>query len=237
MIKPAIYRFEEVGSTNDVALGMARSGASEGTVVIARSQTKGRGRRGRAWFARPGESLTMSVLLRPDIPPNRYSELAFAAGIAVAECLEKKCGLAPALKWPNDVLVADRKIAGILVERERGAAVIGIGVNVMQGSFPPDLAKMATSVALEQGKCTDVETLAAVILERLFAACILGFEEIRERWQKYIWGVGRLVEVVTEAATFPGTITGIDTDGALLIDRGGIIRRVIAADTINVRTT
>ena len=134
MITPAIYRFEEVGSTNDIALGMARHGASEGTVVITRSQTKGRGRRGRKWFARPGESVIMSVVLRPELPLNRYSELAFVAAVAVAECLEDKCGLEPSLKWPNDVLVGDRKIAGILIESERGAAIVGIGMNVLQNS-------------------------------------------------------------------------------------------------------
>lgn len=235
MIKPAIYRFEEVGSTNDIALGMARSGASEGTVVIARSQTRGRGRRGRSWYSKPGESVIMSVVLRPDVPPSRHSELAFAAGVAVAECLQYKCGLRPVLKWPNDVLVNSRKIAGILIESEPRAAIVGIGVNVMQESFPPDLSSEATSVALEGGSCTDVETVAAVILERLFATCVLSFEEILGRWRKYMWGLGRSVDVVTEAGTISGKITGIDTDGALLIDRGGIVRRVVAADALNIR--
>jgi BirA family transcriptional regulator, biotin operon repressor / biotin---[acetyl-CoA-carboxylase] ligase len=237
MITPAIYRFEEVGSTNDIAIGMARHGASEGTVVIARSQTKGRGRRGRTWFTRPGESVIMSVLLRPDMPKSRYSELAFAAAVAVADCLQMRCGLEPALKWPNDVLVGDRKIAGILIEAERGAAIVGIGMNVLQNSFPHELAGTATSVAREDGRCTDIETLAAVILQRLFEVCALSFEEILERWRKYMWGLGRPVDVVTEDAIFAGTIAGIDPDGALLIDRGGIIRRVLAADAINVRTT
>jgi BirA family transcriptional regulator, biotin operon repressor / biotin---[acetyl-CoA-carboxylase] ligase len=272
MIKPAIFRFEEVGSTNDIALGMARNGASEGTVVIARSQTRGRGRRGRSWISEPGESVIMSVILRPDVPASRHSELAFAAGIAVAECLQRKCGLRPTLKWPNDVLVNSRKIAGVLIESEPRAAIVGIGVNVLQNSFPHDLAETATSVSRECRSARgeerasrgggptplalsseerayrragdesrhadlDIETLAAVILERLFAACVLSFEEILTCWRKYMWGLGRSVDIVTEGGTTSGKITGIDTDGALLIDRGGIIRRIIAADAINVRTT
>lgn len=236
MIKPAIYRFEEVGSTNDVALGMARSGAPEGTVVIARSQTRGRGRRGRGWYSKPGESVIMSVILRPAVSARRHSELAFAAGIAVAECLQHECGLRPVLKWPNDVLVNLRKIAGILIESEDRAAIVGIGVNVLQDSFPGDLAATATSVSLEGGSCTDVETLAAVILDRLLAARVLSFEEILQQWRKYMWGLGWSVDVVTEDGTISGKISGIDSDGALLIDRGGIIRRIIAADAINVRT-
>ena len=259
MIKPAVYRFEEVGSTNDIALAMARSGAPEGTVVIARSQTKGRGRRGRNWHSKPDESVIMSVILRPDLPVSRHSELAFAAGVAVAECLQHKCGLRPVLKWPNDVLVNGRKIAGILIESERRAAIVGIGVNVLQDSFPDDIAATATSVAREwasappaqsseqrayrraagepQRPDLDIETIAAVILEHLFAACVLPFEEVLERWRKYMWGLGRSVDVVTEDQTISGKISGIDTDGALLIDRGGIIRRIVAADAVNVRTS
>ena len=237
MITPSIHRFDEVGSTNDIALGMARSGAPEGTVVMARSQTKGRGRRGRTWFANPGESILMSVILRPDIPVSRYSELAFPAAVAIAESLREQCGLNPALKWPNDVLVNERKIAGILVESAPRAAVIGLGVNVKQTEFPPELADTATSVAREGGCSADVETLADAILDRLFEVYALGFEEILNRWRKYMWGLRRSADVVLENGTISGTIAGIDTDGALLIDQNGKTRRIIAADAINVRTS
>jgi biotin-(acetyl-CoA carboxylase) ligase len=293
MITPIIHRCDEVGSTNDIALEMARSGAPEGTVVIARSQTKGRGRRGRSWFSKPGESVIMSVILRPDIPVNRYSQLAFPAAVAIAETLQIDCGLDPALKWPNDVLVSDRKIAGILVEsvsrdapamlRERGdppdpsternpssrsvsasaagaamlrerrnppalssqhnpssrsiapAAVVGIGVNVRQTNFPPPLADTATSIARENGSNTDIDTLAHAIPERLFAIYALRFEEILDRWQNYMWGLGCRADIETEGGSVSGIIVGIDTDGALLIDQDGKTRRIIAADAINVR--
>lgn len=232
MISPVIHRFEEVGSTNDIALEMARSGAPEGTVVTARSQSKGRGRRGREWFDKPGESILMSVILRPKLPLNRYSELAFVAAVALAQCLSGSFGVEPALKWPNDVLIGGRKVAGILVEAGQGAAIVGVGVNVNQSEFPPELAGEATSVAIEAGSGLDVDALTQALIDSLFAAYQLPFEEILTRWRKYMWGLGCSVDVVTEGVTVSGTIAGIDSDGALLLDQAGGVRRIVAADAV-----
>lgn len=233
MISPVFHRFEEVGSTNDIALEMARAGAREGTVVTARGQSKGRGRRGRRWFARPGESILMSVILRPKLPLNRYSELSFVAAVGLAQCLKTQCGLKASLKWPNDVLVGDRKVAGILVEAGQGAAIVGIGVNVNQSEFPPELMDKASSLAVETGAKLDVDTLMQSVLKYLFAAYELPFEEILTRWRKYMWGLGRSVEVAAECGTVSGTIAGIDSDGALLIDQDGGARRIVAADSVS----
>jgi len=233
MISPVIHHFDEVGSTNDIALEMARSGAPEGTVVMARSQTKGRGRRGREWFDKPGESILMSIILRPKLPLNRYSELAFVAAVALAECLRDACGVEPALKWPNDVLIGGRKVAGILVEADQGAAIVGIGVNVNQSEFPHELASTATSLAIEAGSGLDVDALTQALIDSLFAAYKLPFEEILTRWRKYMWGLGCPVEVVTEGVTVSGTIVGIDSDGGLLLDCDGKQQRVIAADAVS----
>ncbi len=234
MITPVLHRFETVGSTNDVALEMARAGAREGTVVTAKSQTKGRGRRGRQWFATPGEGIILSAILRPDISLDRYSELAFLAAVGVAEVLEAECRLRPQLKWPNDVLVGDRKLCGILIERADGAAVVGIGVNVRQTEFPPEIAETATSIAMEGGACADVERLTEALVSRLFAVYALDFKEILERWRKYMWGAGRLVEVVSENGSINGTIADIDYDGALLLSTDEGLRRAIAADAIRI---
>ena len=234
MITPIVHRFEFVGSTNDVALEMAKSGAPEGTVVIANTQTKGRGRRGRQWFDTPGQGIILSAILRPGIPLDRYSGLAFVGAVALAECIEAECSLQPQLKWPNDVLVRDKKLAGILIESANGAAIVGIGVNARQTDFPPEIAATATSIALEGGTCLDVDTLTNALISRLFSICSLGFEEIATRWRKYMWGVGRMVEVVSENAVISGVIAGLDSDGALLIDSNGELRRIISADAINV---
>jgi len=107
-------------------------------------------------------------------------------------------------------------------------------VNVRQTDFPPEIAATATSIALEGGGCLDVDMLTNALISRLFSICCLGFEEIADRWRKYMWGVGRLVEVVSESGNISGTIAGLDSDGALLIDSNGELRRVIAADAINV---
>lgn len=231
MISPIIHRFDEVGSTNDIALDMARSGAPEGTAVVARSQSHGRGRRGRQWVAQPGENVFLSVILRPDVPLNRYSELSFVAAVAVARLIQG-CGLTPSVKWPNDVRVHDRKIAGILVEAAEGAAVVGIGVNVQQTEFPEEIADTATSIAREGGSCTDVESATQSLLTQLFAVYELPFEEILTQWRKYMWGVGRSVEVITEAGTVSGAIVGVDSDGALLVHSNGALTKIVAADAI-----
>jgi BirA family biotin operon repressor/biotin-[acetyl-CoA-carboxylase] ligase len=236
MISAVFHRFEEVGSTNDIALEMARAGAQEGTVVTARGQSKGRGRRGRRWLAKPGESILMSVILRPKLPLNRYSELSFVAAVALAQCLRTQCGLEVSLKWPNDALIGERKVAGILVEAGQGAAIIGIGVNVNQSGFPPELADTAASLAIETGAELDVDALMQSVLKYLFAAYQLPFEEILARWRKYMWGLGCSVEVITEGEAISGAIAGVDEDGALLVKQdGGITRRVMAADAILTR--
>ena len=144
----------KVGSTQDEALRWAKKGAPEGALVVAEEQTAGRGRRGRPWLSPGGRSLYVSVVLRPRLSPAEASVLATAAGLAVAEAVESVHHLPTGLKWPNDVVVDGRKIAGILVEATVGVefvAVVGVGVNVSWpcGGFPAELAPRATSVSCE----------------------------------------------------------------------------------------
>lgn len=231
MIHPMIHRFEEVGSTNDIAAELAGKGAPEGTVVTARLQAKGRGRRGRQWHALPGESALVSVVLRPTLPLNQFYRLAFVAAVAVRNCLEE-CGVRTELKWPNDVLADDKKISGILVEAAGNAAVMGIGINVKQTDFPLGLNAQATSVALCGGNCLEVDEIIDMLLRHLFSVYGMPFEEILERWRKYMWGIGRQVKIVTEGDTISGRMSGVADDGALLLDDGQ--HRIVSADTINV---
>ncbi len=234
MIQPVIHRFDEAGSTNDIAAELAREGAPEGTVVTALLQSKGRGRRGRQWHALPGESALVSVVLRPTLPLNQFHQLAFVAAVAVGSCLEE-CGVRSELKWPNDVLVDDKKICGILVETAGSAAVVGIGINVKQTDFPLGLNAQATSVALCGGNCLDVDAVVDMLLRHLFSVYSQPFEEILGRWRKYMWGVGRRVKIVTEGETVSGKISGVDSYCALLLDDGQ--RRIVSAETINVLRT
>ncbi len=229
---PSIVRLGRVDSTQAIAFALAADGAPDRTVVVAESQAAGRGRRGRTWHDEPGASLLVSVVLRPRLPAARLPTLSLVAAVAVAEALVAVTGVAPRLKWPNDVLVDGRKIAGILLESRlpEGTTILGIGINVAQRAFPPELAERATSLRLATGRDVDRETLLAAVLEaldrwraRLEAE---GFEPVRARWRALADTLGRPVTVDGVS----GVAVDVDDDGALLVDEGGRRRRVVAGE-------
>jgi BirA family biotin operon repressor/biotin-[acetyl-CoA-carboxylase] ligase len=238
-----IVRLGTVDSTQSVAFALAERGAADRTVVVADQQLAGRGRRGRSWSAPAGTSLLTSIIVRPRLPQALLATLSLTTAVAVGEALRRVTGVDARLKWPNDVLVAGRKIAGILLEsRMTGASggggstptipamvtIIGVGINLGQREFPPDLADSATSVAVETGRAPSREAVLTAVLEefdvwrgRLEAE---GFGPIREDWRRLSDTLGRRVAV--EDVT--GVAADIDTDGALLVDVGGSIKRVVA---------
>jgi BirA family transcriptional regulator, biotin operon repressor / biotin---[acetyl-CoA-carboxylase] ligase len=234
---PPIVRLGRVASTQAVAFALAADGAPDRTVVVAESQAAGRGRRGRAWLDEPGASLLASIVLRPRLEPARLPTLSLMAGVAVADALAGVAGLAPRLKWPNDVRVDGRKIAGILLETKLGAApagpataVLGIGVNVRQRAFAPDLAEHATSVRLACGRDIPLDAVLGALLEaidrwreRLERD---GFEPVRARWCALTDTLGRPVAV----EGVRGTAVDIDGDGALIVAEGERRHRVLAGD-------
>ncbi len=242
---PVIVRLAEVPSTQAVAFDLAEQGAPDGAAVVADHQTAGRGRRGRSWHDVPGASLLVSILVRPRLEAARLPLLSYAAGLAVADALAAVAGLPTRLKWPNDVLVGGRKIAGVLLESRvpagvRAAAagdagaltvtVVGIGVNVAQRAFPPPLAGRATSVALETGRPVDREALLVALLAAFGAWRARleseGFEPIRRRWLALADTIGRPVRGDGAA----GVAVGLDGDGALLVRAGAAVRRLVAGD-------
>jgi BirA family biotin operon repressor/biotin-[acetyl-CoA-carboxylase] ligase len=236
---PVIVRLGRVDSTQTVAFALAAEGAADGTVVVADSQAAGRGRRGRAWVDEPGASLLASIVLRPRLEPARLPGLSLAAGVAVAEALTRGAGLSPRLKWPNDVLVGGRKIAGVLLESRlsgaaegtRVTAVLGIGVNLAQRMFPAEIAEKATSVWLATGRLVDREALLAALLDALAdwrrRLEYRGFAPVRARWRELADTLGRTVTV--DGVT--GVAVDIDADGALLVnDAEGRRHRVVAGD-------
>lgn len=163
-----------VSSTNEVARRWAAQGAPEGAVVVADEQTAGRGRAGRVWICPPGMGLLMSAIVRPRCPPSAVGGLALVAGIAAARAIERTTGVTANLKWPNDIIAADRKAGGILVECEcRGSrlswAVVGIGLNVngAVGDFPPDLRPTLTTLAEQAGSTLNRITLFRNLLGEL----------------------------------------------------------------------
>jgi BirA family biotin operon repressor/biotin-[acetyl-CoA-carboxylase] ligase len=220
-----------VDSTQRYAAGLADSGAVDGTVVTAEAQTAGRGRRGRVWRDAPGASVLMSVILRTTLPPARLPTLSLAAGVAVAESLGAVAGIDARLKWPNDVLVHGRKIAGVLLERHGEAVILGIGINVTRDAVPAELAAQATSIEAE-GARADRDAIVAAVAEaaarwrtRLETD---GFDPVRARWTALAAMLGGRVT----ADGVAGTALGLDEDGALLIETASGPTRVLAGDVV-----
>ena len=229
-----IVRFSVVESTQTTAFALAAEGAPDRTVVVADHQSSGRGRRGRTWTDAPGMSLLASILIRPRVAPTLLATFSIATAVAVAEALRRATGIEAGLKWPNDVLTHGRKIAGILVESRIGTPptavtmVIGVGVNLAQRAFPAELADRATSVAIETGRAPDRDALLETLLEEFDAwrwrLESQGFGQVRERWLVRSDTIGRRVTV--DAVT--GVAVGLDGDGALLVDDGRSVQRIVA---------
>jgi BirA family biotin operon repressor/biotin-[acetyl-CoA-carboxylase] ligase len=229
-------------STNDLAAARARAGAAEGLVIATEQQSAGRGRLGRSWHSPAGENLYVSMLLRPTRPAPEIPPLTLLAGAAVARALAR-LGVAPRLKWPNDVqLVVDgapRKVAGILTEMATegarvGHVVVGLGLNVNAASFPAELAGRATSLRLAAGRAFDRAAVLAAVLESFEALYddyrARGPSTAAEAWQP-LAALGARCRVSASGAPLEGVMLGIDADGALrLRDDAGHIHRVLSGE-------
>lgn len=226
----------ETDSTQRVARDLARGGAPEGTTVFAEAQTAGRGRLGRTWHSPAGANVYASVLLRPVVEPARVPQVALVAGLAAADAIAAE-GLAPRIKWPNDVLVDDRKVVGILVEMEAEmervhhvVAGIGVNVNVARDDFPPELRDKAGSLRVAAGRPIDRPRFAARLLAALEARyerwLLNGFASMRSEWEGYSSLTGRTVHVTAPDGEIAGTVRGVDAGGGLELERpgGGIVR-------------
>lgn len=237
-----IYHFFRTGSTNDLALALGRRGAPEGTVVLAEEQTAGRGREGRSWYSEKGTGIYVSVLLRPELPPARAPLLTLLAGLATHAALAEQAPLPGLdLRWPNDVLVGNRKLAGILTEMQAEAdrihfVVFGIGINVNQSVFPPELAAIATSLLRQTGRLHS----RLEVLVRLLHALEREYNRFRsegpiallERFRQLSsFACGRRVRIRSGRETFLGVTAGLDEDGRLRVERDdGRIETILAAD-------
>lgn len=237
-----VHYFGEIDSTNLYALRLARERAEEGEVVVADGQTQGRGRHGRSFFSPQGVNLYISVILRPQIPALRVPQLTLVAGVAVAETVESFCRLKPSLKWPNDTLLNGRKVSGILTEMEtQGSQVsfvvsgIGVNLNCPREVFPEELREKATSVFVETGQEVDRAAFTAELLgrleERYFLFLRQGFVMLRHLWENYSYLTGKRVVVDEAGRRVEGKATGLDEDGALVLEgEEGIHHRILAGD-------
>ena len=230
----------EIPSTNDAARELADEGAVHGEVVIAESQTAGRGRRGRSWASPPGMNLYLSVVLRPELPPQRAPELTLVASIAVCEAC-RKAGVDAGIKWPNDVLAGGRKVAGILTELSAEPdvvhwVIVGVGVNLnaTPDDYPAELRAIATSLAAERGQPVPRALFAAALLAELEYWLDLhaeeGFEPVREAWRERSVTLGRTVRIDGERGEVEGVAENIDDSGSLLVRVDGSLVRVTGGD-------
>lgn len=229
------YR-EKTGSTNDDARIAATSGAAAGLVVVAGMQEVGRGRRGAAWVCPPGEGLAFSVLLRPRENKALWPRLSLAAGLAVAEAIER-LGPRAEVKWPNDVWVAGKKIAGILVEAGDDFVVVGIGINVGVKDFPPELGGSATSLALECGEAPELPAVLMLVLERLqvWSGRIgAGFDELLHGFRVRCALTGKEVRLLAADGSLAGRVGGIGEGGELLLETSAGVRKLVQADEVRI---
>jgi BirA family biotin operon repressor/biotin-[acetyl-CoA-carboxylase] ligase len=224
-----ILWYEEVGSTNDIAGALADDGADEGVVVIAGRQTAGRGRLGRTWSSPAGAGIYASMILRPSA--EAAALLTIAAGVAVADGIERATGLRVQLKWPNDVQVSGRKLAGILAEGTARHVVLGVGINVLPAAFPPDFASRAASLEGELGKAVD----RGLVLAECLTALSSRYRELEDQGRAALIGawreraaatLGRHVEWDADGRRHVGLAENIDLDGALVVRAGTTLVRV-----------
>ncbi len=230
-----VHHFEAVVSTNDLAKELAARGAPEGALVVAEAQTGGRGRLGRQWDSPPGAGLYVSLLLRPPLPPTEMPQITLTTAVAVARAVKRVTGVAPGIKWPNDLLLAGKKLGGILTEMETESEqirhlVVGLGLNVNNPAFPAELEPLATSLFLATGRrysrlailqawLEEFEELYGRFLAREFAG-------ILDEWRSLTVTLGHRVTVRQGPVTICGQALEVAPDGALLVetDSGEVVR-------------
>jgi len=236
-----VHYLESCTSTQDVAASLAEAGAPEGTLVLAEEQTAGRGRMGRNW-ASPRGGLWLTLVLRPG-EASLLGPLSLSAGVAVARALGEVCGVDARLKWPNDVLVSGRKVAGVLVEGSAEAralryALVGIGINV-NNDLPPELRATAVSLREVVGRRVPrVPLLLSLLkhLDRLYSHLRLGgAQPVLKEWARLSSTIGARVRVITRDGAVEGVAVGLDERGGLVVEVGGSRLVFYAGEVVHLR--
>ncbi|TAK97349.1 MAG: biotin--[acetyl-CoA-carboxylase] ligase, partial [Verrucomicrobia bacterium] len=213
--------FQQTTSTNDVIEKLARDGVKEGVVVFAESQTKGRGRLGRKWISPAGRGLWFSVLLRPDLRPQEATQLTVAAATALWRAIHSETGIRAEIKWPNDILIRGKKVAGILTEMNAELDQVkylilgmGVDVNLTASEFSADLRKIATSLRAELGKPVARAALATAILHELdqdyARVCSGHFADVADEWEQNCTTIGQPVSITIGERTIRGRAESLD---------------------------
>ncbi|MEH7388389.1 biotin--[acetyl-CoA-carboxylase] ligase [Bacillus sp. JJ1521] len=237
-----IHFEESVTSTQQIAHKLANEDAIEGTLVVAEEQTTGRGRLDRVWYSPKHTGVWMSLILRPQIPPSHAPQLTLLAAVGVVQAIQEVTGLEPDIKWPNDILIHQKKVVGILTELQAetdriNSVIIGIGINVNHelSHFPESLQAIASSLAIEKGEKIDRAKLIQVILfkiEKLYKEYLQhGFKVVKILWESYATSIGKNIIARTLNGSIEGKAIGINEDGVLLLeDVAGNLHRIYSAD-------
>ncbi len=220
---------EELGSTSDFARGLGEAGYPHGTVVFAEHQSAGRGRRENSWSAGPRRNLLLSVLLRPGLRMELWPRITTLAALALCRAIEEQSGLTPSIKWPNDIFLGDQKCAGILAETFSGPGgpflVLGMGVNVNETAFPPELKDTATSLRLAAGgKGFDRNPLAISLLRQLGILAgqwDAGYAQVIEQVRPRSWLLGRRIMARMDGQWVQGMALDLNDEGHLLVQQEG----------------
>lgn len=222
-----LFFYEETGSTNEDIKQLAEADAVNGTLVVADMQTAGRGRRGREWISPKGESVYMSLLLRPKCMPDKASALTLVMALAVLDAIEELQPGSSGIKWPNDIVMSGKKVCGILTEMsvEKNSVcyvVIGVGINANQSSFEEEIANTATSIFMELGKEIDRAKLIGRVMH-YFEQAYVEFEKtwdltgLVDKYNQYLLNKDRQVRVLDPHGEYEGVALGINTQGELLV--------------------
>ena len=238
-----IHYFAELDSTQQTARALAAKGAAQGTVVIAERQRAGRGRLGRSWHSPAGVNLYATTILRPPIALAEVPRLSLMAGVAAAQALEREAHGLVSLKWPNDVWLKGRKCGGIIAEaltnpgQELDCVLLGIGINVnlAESDIPPELRDKATSLRIAVGHSCDRIAIANslfTLLDYRYMEIVTGggFAAVRAQWERFSALTGKRVTVLDGPRRESGVVRGIDAEGALLLEVGSVVRRILAGD-------
>jgi BirA family transcriptional regulator, biotin operon repressor / biotin---[acetyl-CoA-carboxylase] ligase len=242
VFQPVILRFDSIDSTNTEALRQSELGAPEGLCIVAREQTKGRGRGSHVWVSKKDAGLYFSIILHPSLEMRYWPLITFMAALSITDVLNDTYNLMTDIKWPNDVLIKKRKISGILAEtvevKNKRACVLGIGVNLTRQEFPSYLIDAATSIEQETGMRPDKEE----VLQNLIKSIKIRYQQLhmKDGVQKTLndwtarssYAYGKLLRVQLFSETFQGITRGIETDGALRIETTEAEMKIIRAGEI-----
>ena len=240
----SLLYFESIDSTNTRAKELALQGVPHGTVLLADHQTGGRGRRGRSFHSPAGSGIYMSVLLRPKCPASQLMHLTCAAAVALCDAVKNACGFRPGIKWTNDLVYGQRKLAGILTELGFDArgnvdwAIVGMGINCTQAEhqFPEEIRSMAGSLASVSGKSVDRAKVAAAMMDALYRMDITEKDKILAQYRADCVTLGKEVSVVrADGIIHHCTALDIDQEGALIVRHPDGTLETVSSGEVSIR--